>query len=60
VLLISVARLLHLDGREILGRGVTPDVEVSWDPSVHPPLDVPGDVGRDPQLAAAVRWIRSG
>jgi len=60
VLLICSARLVRLDGREILGRGLTPDVDVPWSGSVHPPLDVPGDVARDPQLAAAVRWIRSG
>jgi carboxyl-terminal processing protease len=60
VLLISAARLVRLDGTEILGRGVAPDVPVAWPESVHPPLAVPGARERDPQLAAAVRWLRGG
>ncbi|MGZ6140885.1 MAG: S41 family peptidase [Myxococcaceae bacterium] len=57
VLLISQARLVCLDGTEILGRGLTPDVAVPWPDSVHPPLAVPGSPGQDPQLAAALRWL---
>lgn len=57
MLLISTARLVGLDGTEILGRGLEPDVAVPWPDSVHPPLAVPGSAGRDPQLAAALRWL---
>ena len=58
VLLISTGRLLRLDGSEILGRGLTPDVAVAWPPSVHPPLPVPGQPA-DAQLAAALASLRA-
>jgi carboxyl-terminal processing protease len=57
VLLISSGRLVRLDGTEILGKGLTPDVAVAWSPSVHPPLPVPGQAG-DAQLAAALTSLR--
>lgn len=60
VLLISSGRLLRLDGGEILGRGLTPDVAVTWPPSVHPPLSVPGQPDSDVQLAAALGSLRAG
>ena len=58
VLLISTARLVQLDGTELLGRGLEPDERVAWPDSVHPPLRVPGQPGQDPQLAAALSWLR--
>lgn len=60
VLLISAARLVRMDGGELLGRGLGPDVPVPWPQSVHPPLEVPGAAEGDPQLAAALRWLASG
>jgi carboxyl-terminal processing protease len=60
VLLISTARLVQLDGTELLGRGLEPDERVAWPDSVHPPLSVPGQPGQDPQLAAALSWLRNG
>ncbi len=60
VLLISTARLVQLDGTELLGRGLEPDERVAWADSVHPPLSVPGHPGSDPQLAAALSWLRGG
>jgi C-terminal processing protease CtpA/Prc len=57
VLLISSGRLLRLDGGEILGRGLTPDVAVAWPPSVHPPLSVPGQPDSDVQLSAAMESL---
>jgi len=59
VLLISSARLLRLDGSEILGRGLTPGAVVAWPPSVHPPLPVPGQPASDTQLAAAEMAFRT-
>jgi carboxyl-terminal processing protease len=59
VLLISAARLVRLDGTEILGRGLTPDDAVAWAGSVGPPLDVPGRGATDPQLAAAEAGVRT-
>jgi len=58
VLLISVGRLVRMDGTEILGRGLVPDERVPWADSVHPPLPVPGQPGSDPQLAAALASLR--
>jgi C-terminal peptidase prc len=58
VLLISVGRLVRMDGTEILGRGVVPDERVAWPGSVHPPLPVPGQPASDPQLAAALASLR--
>jgi carboxyl-terminal processing protease len=58
VLLISVGRLVRMDGTEILGRGLEPDERVPWGNSVHPPLPVPGQPTSDPQLAAAVAALR--
>jgi len=54
VLLISVGRLVRMDGTEILGRGLVPDERVPWAGSVHPPLPVPGQPAADAQLAAAL------
>lgn len=59
VLLISSGRLLRLDGGEILGRGLTPDVAVAWPPSVHPPLSVPGRPDGDAQLSSALESLRA-
>jgi carboxyl-terminal processing protease len=59
VLLISTARLVRLDGTEILGRGLEPDERIAWPASAHPPLPVPGHPGQDPQLAAALSWLHS-
>jgi carboxyl-terminal processing protease len=58
VLLISVGRLVRMDGKEILGRGLEPDERVSWDRSIHPPLPVPGHPASDAQLAAALAALR--
>ena len=58
VILISVGRLVRMDGTEILGRGLAPDERVSWDASVQPPLPVPGQPASDAQLAAAVAALR--
>jgi carboxyl-terminal processing protease len=58
VLLISVGRLVRMDGTEILGRGLEPDERVSWAGSIHPPLPVPGGPGADPQLGAAIAALR--
>lgn len=60
VLLISTARLVRLDGTEILGRGITPDERVPWAESVHPPLPVPGKPAADAQLRAALAWLSAG
>jgi carboxyl-terminal processing protease len=60
VLLISVGRLVRLDGTEILGGGLVPDERVPWAGSVHPPLPVPGRAPDDPQLAAALAWLHAG
>ena len=60
VLLISVGRVVRLDGTEILARGLTPDERVSWPDSVHPPLPVPGKSADDAQLRAALRWVSAG
>jgi carboxyl-terminal processing protease len=59
VLLISIGRIVRLDGEEILGRGLAPDARVTWAQSVRPPLEVPGGTGADPQLAAAVESVRA-
>jgi carboxyl-terminal processing protease len=59
VLLISIGRLVRIDGQEILGRGLAPDERITWAGSMQPPLDVPGRVGADPQLAAAVVSVRA-
>jgi len=58
VLLISVGRLVRMDGAEILGRGLVPDERVRWPGSVHPPLPVPGQPASDAQLAAALASLR--
>lgn len=58
VLLISVGRLVRMDGSEILNRGLVPDERVPWAGSVHPPLPVPGQPASDPQLAAALASLR--
>jgi carboxyl-terminal processing protease len=58
VLLISVGRLVRMDGTEILGRGLEPDERVPWGGSVHPPLPVPGQPAADAQLAAAISALR--
>lgn len=59
VLLISIGRIVRLDGTEILGRGLVPDERVSWTESVHPPLPVPGQAAADAQLRAALGWLNA-
>lgn len=59
VLLISIGRVVRLDGTEILGSGLVPDERVSWTESVHPPLPVPGRTAPDAQLRAALGWLNA-